>query len=97
MVIQIVYYNTKKLISFKCASGIIVCPYLDDPRYGSVNVADNTPGSTAHYECDKGFKLVGEEYRKCLYNGYWSGDEPVCKRKASCHSFQFMMSLSIAF
>ena len=60
---------------------IITCPDLYDPSYGSVNMTDNTPGSTAHYECDYGFKLVGDAYRECLYNGYWSGKEPVCKRK----------------
>ena len=61
--------------------GIVQCPDLDDPVYGSVNVTDNTPGSTAHYECDEGFELVGEEYCECLYNGYWSGEAPVCKSK----------------
>ena len=58
---------------------IITCPDLYDPPYGSVNMTDNTPGSTAHYECDYGFKLVGDAYRECLYNGYWSGKAPVCK------------------
>ena len=60
---------------------IVRCPDLYDPPYGSVNQTDNKPGSTAQYECDYGFKLVGDARRKCLYNGYWSGKEPVCKRK----------------
>ena len=60
---------------------IIRCSDLYDPLYGSVNQTGNKPGSTAHYECDYGFKLVGDAWRKCLYNGYWSGQEPVCKRK----------------
>ena len=59
----------------------ILCPDLTDPEYGSVNQTSNKPGSTAHYECDYGFKLVGNRYRVCLYNGYWEGNEPVCKRK----------------
>ena len=41
----------------------------------------NKPGSTAHYYCNKGLKVVGDVVRKCLYNGYWSGEEPECKRK----------------
>ena len=59
----------------------ILCPDLTDPEYGRVNQTSNKPGSTAHYECDYGFKLVGDRYRECLYNGYWEGNEPVCKRK----------------
>ena len=59
----------------------IKCPKLSDIEYGSVRVTGFTPGSTAHYECKKGFKLVGEAWRKCQYNGYWSGKEPECRRK----------------
>ncbi len=66
-------------IHYNISSEIIKCPDLDDPPYGSVNQTGNKPGSTAHYECDYGFKLVGEEYRECLKTGYWSDDEPICK------------------
>ena len=72
--------NSTKCTIFTSYIGI-TCPDLDDPRYGSVNVTGNTPGYTAHYECDYGYELVGGLYRECLYNGYWSGKEPVCKRK----------------
>lgn len=64
---------------------ITTCPELDDPQYGSVNYTYNTPGATAHYKCNKGFKLVGDEYRECIHNGYWSGKEPVCKSEWSCN------------
>ena len=62
----------------------ILCPPLDDPPYGSVKLTGRKPGSIARYECDKHLKLVGDATRKCLYNGYWSGKEPVCK---STYSF----------
>ena len=65
-------YNTAGILD-------LVCPDLDDPPYGSVNVTDNTNGSTAHYECDEGFELVGDAYRECQDNGYWSGDIPMCE------------------
>ena len=65
--------------TFSCA--VIECPDLDDPSYGKVNVTGNTPGYEAHYKCDYGYELVGEAYRECLYNGYWSGEEPACERK----------------
>ena len=60
---------------------VITCSELDDPKYGSVSVAGNTPGYMAHYKCDYGYELVGEAYRECLLSGYWGGKEPVCKRK----------------
>ena len=60
---------------------IIWCPDLDNPEYGRVDQNGNKLGSTAYYECNKGFKLVGDEYRECLYTGYWNGKKPVCKRK----------------
>ena len=42
---------------------------------------DNSPGSTASYYCNEDHKLVGNEKRKCLKNGKWSGQEPVCQSK----------------
>ena len=68
------------------SSEVVRCPDLDDPPYGSVNQTDSTPGSTAHYECDDGFKLVGDEYRECLKTGYWDGEEPICKSNDACFS-----------
>lgn len=59
----------------------IKCPDLDYIPYGDVKQKGNKPGNTAHYSCKKGFKLVGDAWRKCEYNGYWSGKEPVCKSR----------------
>ena len=64
-----------------CYCAAVTCPPLDDPPYGSVKVTGRKPGSIARYDCDKHTKLVGDDTRKCLNNGYWSGKEPVCKRK----------------
>ena len=72
--------HNKIIIIMNISSEIILrCPELEDPPYGSVNQTGNKPGSTAHYDCDYGFKLVGDEYRECLYTGYWNGSEPICK------------------
>ena len=59
----------------------ILCPDLDDIPYGSVKQTGNKPGSIARYYCKKGSKLIGDETRKCQYDGYWSGKEPVCKSR----------------
>ena len=59
------------------------CGKLDDPDYGNVELSGTTVGSKATYTCRKGYYLVGDSKRVCLYNGYWSGEAPVCKRKLS--------------
>ena len=61
----------------------ITCPHLDDLSYGGVNVSDYYPDSRVHYYCNKGYKLVGDAYRVCLYSGYWNKEAPVCKRKST--------------
>ena len=75
------FYKRFKFVVLHHAAKLVTCPKLKDIPYGSVKMTGNKPGSTAHYKCDKGFKLVGDAWRKCLYNGYWDGKEPVCKRK----------------
>lgn len=69
----------------------IRCSYLDDPRYGKVSVSGVTPGSTANYTCDHGYKLVGNAPRECLYNGSWSGKEPTCESESSTHDIQIIV------
>ena len=69
----------KRVMKYFIISGTIKCSDLNHPEYGSVNVTDYTPESSAHYKCDYGYKLVGDEYRECLYSGYWGGKQPVCK------------------
>lgn len=56
----------------------IECPTLQNPANGRVTLTGVTFGSTATYECDSGFVLVGDEERMCQDSGEWSGDEPLC-------------------
>ena len=57
----------------------IECEDLDDPRNGNVILTGTTVGSTATYVCDDGFVLIGNQLRRCMSNGLWSGEEPICK------------------
>ena len=59
------------------------CGKLDDPEYGDVEFSSTTEGSKATYTCRKGYYLVGDSKRVCLYSKDWSGDAPICKRKLS--------------
>ena len=58
------------------------CPELTDPIDGKVRVGKQTIDSTAKYECDEGFILIGGNgVRKCLAGGRWSGKAPICQCK----------------
>ena len=57
---------------------VISCPKLTAPTYGKLHVSGYYPGDYAHYECNSGYKLVGEPHLNCLYSGYWSGQPPKC-------------------
>ena len=65
---------------------VIKCPSLNEFQYGSVNVTESGNSGTAYYGCVKGYKLVGESYRKCEY-GIWLGKAPKCKREHSMHVY----------
>ena len=56
------------------------CGDLQDLDYGKVEHEGANAGAKATYTCDYGYKLFGEYERTCQYNGYWSGDEPKCKK-----------------
>ena len=58
----------------------ILCPGLDAPANGTVDVPSRTVGSMATYSCDDGFRLVdGSTTRTCEENGQWTGLQPTCE------------------
>ncbi len=54
------------------------CGTLSDIIHGSINY--NTAHSVAKYECDRGYNLDGDPYRRCLSDGTWSSQAPACFR-----------------
>ena len=60
----------------------IKCPDLEKPMNGRVQAKERTFHSTAKYECNDGFELTsGNQVRKCLATGNWSGIAPFCQCK----------------
>jgi len=51
----------------------VVCPALQNPRNGEVNVL----GTTAVYTCNTGHLLLGEANVQCI-SGKWSSRPPTC-------------------
>ena len=59
-------------------STVVDCGSLGDPSNGQVTLTGTTVGSTATYECNTGFTLMGNIERTCQDDGDWSGTEPTC-------------------
>ncbi|CAI8036485.1 CUB and sushi domain-containing protein 3, partial [Geodia barretti] len=57
---------------------VVDCGGLPDPENGAATVTDTIFNSTATFSCNDGYNLVGEETRRCLASGSWSGSAPNC-------------------
>ncbi|CAI8053959.1 P-selectin [Geodia barretti] len=58
---------------------MVVCPTLNDPNNGNVELSGNTFGQIAEYTCNTGFNLIGDSMLICGADGQWIGDSPVCE------------------
>ena len=56
----------------------IDCGTLSSPSNGQVTLTGTAVGSTATYDCNSGFNLVGNMQRTCQNSGDWSGTQPTC-------------------
>ena len=71
-------------ISFISFLTVVVCPNLQDPPNGIVNLSMGTVfESQATYTCSGGLILSGNDTRTCEANGQWSGSEPTCGKQQS--------------
>ena len=53
---------------------------LDDPAGGQVSiVVDLSGNTTATYECNEGYELLGDRVRICQANSQWSGSDSTCQ------------------
>ncbi len=76
---QIHHYTRYIYVDDARGSIVIFCPKLSAPSYGRVSVTGLEVGSSATYECNDGFLLVGTITRYCLPTGEWSGEAPTCR------------------
>ena len=51
---------------------------LTDPDNGAVSLSGTTYNSVATYSCDSDYVLMGDNTRRCLDTGLWSGSTPTC-------------------
>ncbi len=62
---------------------VVTCTDLANPDNGVVEQTGKVPSSTATYECNLGYILVGASSRTCQDDGTWSGEEPICEGEPS--------------
>ncbi|XP_032643007.1 complement component receptor 1-like protein [Chelonoidis abingdonii] len=59
------------------------CGHPGEPENGRVIITDIQFGSTVHFACEDGHRLIGQPYRQCVIYGMrvvWSGEVPICER-----------------
>ena len=57
----------------------VECPQPADIEHGDYTGDDFTYNSAVVYQCDAGYKMIGEARRRCLAGSTWSGKDPICK------------------
>lgn len=55
------------------------CPMLQQIPNGFLNVSSYSENSIATYQCNGGYKLIGNDTRQCLLGGKWTNQEPFCQ------------------
>lgn len=55
------------------------CPVLQQIPNGFLNVSSYSENSVASYQCNSGYKLIGNDTRQCLLGGKWTNQEPFCQ------------------
>lgn len=55
------------------------CPVLQQIPNGFLNVSSYSENSIASYQCNSGYKLIGNDTRQCLLGGKWTNQEPFCQ------------------
>ncbi|KAM9148114.1 complement receptor type 1 isoform 19-T21 [Pangshura tecta] len=59
------------------------CGHPGEPENGRVIITDIQFGSTVHFACEEGHRLIGKRYRRCEIYGTrvaWDGEVPICER-----------------
>ncbi|XP_074833363.1 complement receptor type 1-like [Carettochelys insculpta] len=59
------------------------CGHPGELENGGIIETDFLFGSTVHFTCDEGYRLIGRHYRQCEISDTrvaWSGDVPICER-----------------
>ena len=67
--------------------GEVRCATLEDPENGVVVTTGETPGSSASYDCNLGYRIQGDTTRTCQQSGLWTGVAPTCNRMSIASNY----------
>lgn len=86
-------YMVEPTIFFFSHPTVVTCEPLENLANGFVETEGNEYGSTARYQCERGFRLQGEAERKCGPDGLWTGYAPTCQGKlyTLCRWFRYII------
>ena len=73
--------NIRQNLTIFSSFAVIKCTAPVAPKYGFVKVSHYLLDGVATYTCKYGYKLIGNDTRKCYYDKSWTGIAPICKRK----------------
>ena len=59
----------------------ILCPTLENPLNGAVDVPSMVVGAIVTYSCNEGYNISGNGMRTCEETGMWNGVEPTCESR----------------
>lgn len=84
-----------------CGFAAILCPPLQDPANGNVDVPSREVGATATYTCNVRYELSGLTTRTCQSDGSWFGIAPTCvpgnPRSSLCFKASYLISSSTQY
>ncbi|CAH1246567.1 FGL1 [Branchiostoma lanceolatum] len=64
----------------RCEPTEVLCPPVQAPANGAVQVSGRQTGDRAMFTCTPGYEIIGPQSILCQ-DGVWAGDEPICELK----------------
>ena len=62
---------------------LVLCPAISTPDSGSVIVSADGSVTIATFSCEFGYYISGDATLRCLENGNWDAEEPICGNEHS--------------
>ena len=84
------------IIIHTCTPVASSCGPLSSPANGVVSISGTNIGASATYVCNRGFRLVGQSVRKCLFGARWSGTAPTCTGEVISLFLRPLLNLSLS-
>ncbi|XP_019620323.1 PREDICTED: uncharacterized protein LOC109466898 [Branchiostoma belcheri] len=75
-----------------CEKTVVLCPPVEGPANGAVQVSGRQTGDRARFTCAPGYEMKGTQSTLCQ-DGVWVGDKPTCEPKGKDVYYEINMEL----